>query len=76
MLANVAKTGFGQLIYGQVKAWQLALLFALTFLYLITRKKKYRHILAAVYLLIFVSIHFPLEGRSLLSMWVRVTAFF
>lgn len=63
MLANVAKTGFGQLIYGQVKAWQLALLFALTFLYLITRKKKYRHILAAVYLLIFVSIHFPLEGQ-------------
>lgn len=63
MLANLAKTGFGQLIYGQVKAWQLALLFALTFLYLITRKKKYRHILAAVYLLIFVSIHFPLEGQ-------------
>lgn len=63
MLANVAKTGFGQLIYGQVKAWQLALLFALTFLYLITRKKKYHHILAAVYLLIFVSIHFPLEGQ-------------
>ncbi|CDR81798.1 Competence protein ComEC [Lactobacillus delbrueckii subsp. lactis] len=63
MLANVAKTGFGQLIYGQVKAWQLALLFVLTFLYLITRKKKYRHILAAVYLLIFVSIHFPLEGQ-------------
>jgi competence protein ComEC len=63
MLANAAKTGFGQLIYGQVKAWQLALLFALTFLYLITRKKKYRHILAAVYLSIFVSIHFPLEGQ-------------
>lgn len=63
MLANLAKTGFGQLIYGQVKAWQLALLFALTFLYLITRKKKYRHILAAVYLLIFVTIHFPLEGQ-------------
>ncbi|GHW00623.1 DNA internalization-related competence protein ComEC/Rec2 [Lactobacillus nasalidis] len=63
LLGLLARTGIGQVIFGKLASWQLALLFALTFLYLITRKKKYRRFLAAAYCLIFVSIHFPLEGQ-------------
>lgn len=56
----------GQVIFGQIKAWQLLLLLSLTVLALLFVKEKRRkclRLLALAYSLFFVSIHFPLMGQ-------------
>ncbi|MGN1407848.1 DNA internalization-related competence protein ComEC/Rec2 [Lactobacillus sp.] len=64
----IAGQRLGQVIFGQIKPWQLLLLLSLTVLALLFAQEKRKRIkllkfLALAYSLFFVSIHFPLMGQ-------------
>lgn len=63
-----ASTKMGQVLFGKINWWQLFLLLLITIVSLLVKEKAknsllYLGILISSYLLIFISIHFPLSGQ-------------
>jgi len=68
IINSFAKTNIGMVIFGKISWWQCLFLLVISFGYLIFRLEKFKLKLPAItliiaYLLIFISIHFPLQGQ-------------
>ena len=67
ILTKISELKFGMITFGKIVYWQSLLIFVLTIFVLIYRKnnfiKKLYIMLATIYFLLFINIHFPLQGR-------------